>query len=402
MLRRMKYPKWLPYLLGFLTAVGPVSTDLYLPSFTAIEHDFGSPRGAAQITLAAWFVGFAIGQLMQGALTDWLGRRRPLIVGTVFYTFAAAGCALSPNMETLAFFRFATAIGGAASSVIARAIVRDHADGQAAAGIMAQLMMVTGVAPILAPSAGGFLLEIMSWRGLFWICTAYGAIASALVYFLLPESLPIERRQVFHPVRVFQRYGAILIEPSFATNALLASAGMFTVFAFLAGSPALTSAFHMSSSQVGLVLMAAAAPYIFAAQANPRLLRLLGMDAVIRLGAGVSLIAVLTMFAVARLGHTPLVVFIVLVMINNGAIGLVMPNAAISALSRHPHQAGSASALMGSLNFTSAAICSTIGGAIADGTMRPITLVLLIGSAGISIARLLRAMAGARVARAQA
>jgi DHA1 family bicyclomycin/chloramphenicol resistance-like MFS transporter len=166
-------PGWLPLLLGFLTAVGPLSTDMYLPAFPAIEAELGTRWGGVEGTLAAWFVGLAAGQMVQGTLADRLGRRPPLIAGTALYALASAGCALAPDMASLSIWRCAAAFGGAASAVIPRAVVRDLADGLAAARLMSRLMLVMGAAPVLAPSLGGLLLGAGGWRSIFWAAAAY-------------------------------------------------------------------------------------------------------------------------------------------------------------------------------------------------------------------------------------
>src|SRR6195952_2751645 len=172
----MAYPVWLPVLLGFLTAVGPLSTDMYLPAFPAIEASLGGQPGMAQITLATWFAGLAVGQITQGSLSDRYGRRGPLIFGTLVYSLANAGCALAPDIWTLSILRFIAAFGGSASMVIPRAIVRDLADGHAAARLMSRLMLVMGAAPILAPTLGGLVLGFASWHAIFWLTFAYGGL----------------------------------------------------------------------------------------------------------------------------------------------------------------------------------------------------------------------------------
>ena len=186
----MAFPTWLPLLLGLLTAVGPVSTDMYLPAFPAIEAALGGAPGTAQITLATWFVGLAIGQITQGPLSDRLGRRGPLVVGTVIYTLASVGCAVAPDLFTLSLMRLVAALGGSASMVITRAIVRDLTDGHAAARMMSKLMLVMGAAPILAPTLGGLVLAFAGWQAIFWICALYGAVSCVFVALLLPETLP--------------------------------------------------------------------------------------------------------------------------------------------------------------------------------------------------------------------
>ncbi len=399
MVPRMKIPRYLPYMLGTLTAVGPISTDLYLPAFHKIEAGFGLPHGAAQITLATWFFGFAVGQMLQGAATDWLGRRTPLLAGTLIYSLASLGCALAPGMGALALGRFLSAIGGAASSVVPRAVVRDHADGHAAARIMAQLALVTGVAPLLAPAVGGFLLTFISWRWLFGFCVFYGLVSSALVYFFLPETLPPHKRHAIHVGAALQRYWGILREPHFASHTFMSSAALFAIFSFVSGSPVMVTAYHISTARMGVLLTCASIPYILSAQLNPRLLAVFGTDRVIGGAVVGTLVASSLAFVGARLWVLPLPVFIGMVMANTMSLGLIMPNAMISALSRHARSAGSASALAGTVNFLAAALCGWLSGIVADGTVRPITGMLLGGSMVLVVAQMVRLRVRRVVAR---
>ncbi len=170
--------KKLPILLGFLIAVGPVSTDMYLPAFPLLAREFHD-SAAPQYSLAAYFVGLAVGQMTQGALSDRLGRRLPLLAGMVIYTLASIGCAVSWNVQSLAIFRFLAALGCSAGLVIPRAMVRDLVDGPAAAKMFSQLMLVMGVAPIVAPMLGAFTIEFASWRVIFLAATVYGVLAVA-------------------------------------------------------------------------------------------------------------------------------------------------------------------------------------------------------------------------------
>ena len=204
MTRRMRFPAWLPILLGFLTAVGPSTTDMYLPAFPAIEASFGAPPGSAQLTLAAWFAGLAIGQMTQGTLSDRFGRKRPLIVATAIYTVACLGCALAPSVQWLATFRALSALGASAGMVIPRAMVRDLAEGHAAAVLLSRLSLVMGAAPILAPTVGSAVLAFADWRGNFWIHTAYGATCWRLVVLLLPDTLPEGQALCLKQIQHFQ------------------------------------------------------------------------------------------------------------------------------------------------------------------------------------------------------
>ena len=206
----MSYPAWLPILLGFLTAVGPATTDMYLPAFPSIEASFGAPAGSAQLTLAAWFAGLAVGQMTQGTLSDRFGRKRPLIVATAVYTLACLGCALAPSIQWLAAFRALAAIGASAGMVIPRAMVRDLAEGHAAAVLLSRLSLVMGAAPILAPALGSAVLAFADWRGIFWILTAYGVACWVLVVMLLPDTLAQERRIRLRLGEQLARYRSIL------------------------------------------------------------------------------------------------------------------------------------------------------------------------------------------------
>jgi len=224
-------------------------------------------------------------------------------------------------------------------------------------------------------------------------------IALTLVFFLLPETLPAEKRHPANVLAAVRRYGVILGERNFLANAMMVSAAMFTVFAFMSSSPALIPAYHISTAHFGYVLTFAALPFILSAQLNPRLLALLGTDRVIRIGVtGVAISAILLLLN-TYLWHPPLGLLIANVMLTTGSIGLVMPNASISALSRHPQNAGSASAMLGTFQFLSAALCGTAAGAIADGTVRPIAELILAGAIPLVIAQMIRLKVRAALVR---
>ena len=374
-------PAWLPLLLGFLTAINPISTDMYLPAFPQMEAEFGSGPGSAQLTLATWFLGLAVGQVTQGTLSDRFGRRGPLILGTVLYTLATVGCALAPDMGWLAAFRFVEAFGASASSVIPRAVVRDKVTGLEAARIMSRLILVMGAAPILAPSLGGALLGVAGWRSIFWAMAAYGALSGLLVWWLLPDTLPPERRLRLGPAALLRNFGRVLAEPVFLTHALLGAAVMFCIFAYISGAPAIyIEHFGITPGQFAIVFGASAAGFIGGAQLNPPLSarfgpgRVLTAASFILLGNGVFL-AVL-----AWTGWGGMWGFFPPVLIMLTASSLIMPNSAVGALARHGQRAGTASALLGTLQFAVAALGSMGVGVLADGTPRPVAAVILFGA----------------------
>ncbi|MBU8540157.1 multidrug effflux MFS transporter [Falsiroseomonas tokyonensis] len=382
-------PTWLPLLLGFLTAVGPLSTDMYLPAFPAIEAELGRGWGGVEVTLSAWFLGLAVGQLVQGTLADRLGRRRPLIVGTAIYTLASVGCALASDMAMLSIFRCIAAFGGAASAVIPRAMVRDLATGLDAARLMSKLMLVMGAAPILAPTLGGLLLESGGWRSIFWVSACYGFASCLLAALLLPETLPPDRRQRQSPMKLLGDFGRIARERGFLTHAVMGGAAMFMVFAFIGGAPEVYIAqYGIAPARFGLLFAVSAIGFIGLTQFNPWLLGRFGA-LVPRVALRVSFGAVLLMALAAFTGWGGFLGLYLPACLALACTGLVMPNAAVGALARHGMRAGSASALLGTLQFGLAALGAGLVGALTVDTAQPMVLLML---AGVSVALLAEAL----------
>jgi DHA1 family bicyclomycin/chloramphenicol resistance-like MFS transporter len=387
----MPFPSWLPVLLGFLTAVGPISTDMYLPAFPALESDLGAPVGSAQITLATWFCGLAVGQITQGTLSDRFGRRAPLLVGTMLYTLGSAACALSPNLFWLSAFRAVTAIGASASMVIPRAMVRDLSDGLAAARLMSKLMLVMGVAPILAPSLGSAVLGIASWRAIFWFATGYGVLAAVVVGTLLPETLPAQHRVRLGVAGLVQRYAYIARERVFLTHAVMGGAAFFGMFAYIGGSsPVFIDGLGLSPARYALVFSTCAAGFIAASQVNARILPRFGMFRVIRAASRLYWCAAAALAAVAFSGHAGAVALIVPLAAAMTSLGFLMPNTTVGALSRHAAHAASASALMGTMQFAMGAVSGVAVGWLTDGTPRGMAALMLLGATATVLVDLCR------------
>ncbi|UFN49599.1 multidrug effflux MFS transporter [Roseomonas sp. OT10] len=373
-------PSWLPLLLGFLTAIGPISTDMYLPAFPAIEASLHSAAGTAQVTLATWFLGLACGQIVQGSLADRFGRRAPLLVGTAIYTAASIGCALATDMASLSLFRLLAALGGSASAVIPRAVVRDLTEGLASARLMSRLMLVMGVAPILAPTLGGLLLDLAGWRAIFWVSAAYGLASTLLVWRLLPDTLPVELRTRLGATGLLARYIEVARDRSFMAHALLGGAAMFTVFAFISAAPALfINGFGLSPRSFALLFAVTASGFIGASQLNPWLVARFGPGRVITGATLTAAAAVLLLLAGALTGIGGLPGIFVPAVLALATSGLILPNAAVGALARHGARAGSASALLGTLQYAMAAMGSMAVGLIGEGRATPMALVMLLG-----------------------
>lgn len=373
--------RWMPGLLGFLTAIGPVSTDIYLPAFPAIEASFVSGEGSAQITLASWFAGLAVGQVTQGTLADRFGRRAPLMVGLALYTLASIGCALAPSLGMLTAMRAMAAFGGSASMVIPRAVVRDLADGHAAAKLMSQLMLVMGVAPILAPTLGGAVLSVASWRVIFWFAAAYGLVSLGLVWAALPETLAPVRRVRLGLGGMAARYANVLTERHFLVHAAIGGFAMFGMFSYIGGSPPIyIERYGLGPAAYGAVFGFGAAGFILGSQINPRILHRFGGAAVLRAGVRGNLVATLVLAGFAFGGRFgPWSVFLPTV-VALFCMGFVQPNATVGALSRHAAHAGTASALMGTMQFILAAISGTAVGWLTDGSARPMAALMVLGA----------------------
>jgi MFS transporter, DHA1 family, multidrug resistance protein len=384
-------PSWLPTLLGYFIAVGPAATDMYLPAFPAVEHSFGTAPGTAQLTLATWFAGMAVGQITVGTLSDRFGRRLPLILGTASFTLATIGCALAPSLMWLAIFRALAAIGASAGLVVPRAVVRDLAEGHRAAVMMSRLVLVMGVAPILAPSIGGAVLAFAQWRVIFWVLALYGAIGCTLAWRLLPETLPQERRVRLRMAEQLRRYAGILRERGFITHAAMGAGGAFCLFGYLAGSaPVFILGFGLAPWQFALIFGLCSCGMIACAQVNAKLLPPLGLSRMLTIVANVSLAATAALAVLAFVGVHVLALIVAPIFVALSCQGFSNPNTSAGALQHHAARAGSASALMGMAQFSVGATSGLLVGLLTDGTPRGMAALMLCGSLAMVIADRLR------------
>ena len=291
----------------------------------------------------------------------------------------------------MAVFLFLDAFGGSASMVIPRAIVRDLADGHAAARLMSRLILVMGAAPILAPTLGGAVLGFGSWHTIFWLTTGYGLVCAVLVGAVLPETLAARHRMKLGFAGTVARFGNVARDRVFLGYALTGGFGMFGMFAYIGGSPPVfIQRFGFSPERYGMLFGLSAAMFIVSSQVSPRLLPRFGGARIVRAAALAYAAAGLALLGFALWGHGNAATIVVPVMVAMGCMGFIMPNAAVGALSRHAHQAGSASALMGTMQFTLAACAGVLVGALSDGTARPMAAMLLLGALGAVTADRLR------------
>jgi MFS transporter, DHA1 family, multidrug resistance protein len=359
--------------LGALTALTPASIDMYLPSFPALGRDLGASPGSVQLTLSAYLVGLALGQAMYGPLADRLGRRRPLMAGLALYVIATLGCALAPSIAALIALRFVQALGGSACLVIPRAIVRDRFDPQASARVYSHLMLVVGVAPILAPLLGGQIVRLAGWRAVFGVLTALGLGAFLLAALALPRS----GVRAATPSAGLRDYARLLADRRFVGFALCGGLAMAGMFAYISSSPyVLIELYGIPPHAFGWVFGGNAAALIASAQVNGLLLLRLRTETILRHSLIGALLVGTALVVVTATAVGGLPVLLVLLFVYVATRGFLQPNAAAGALADHPQRAASASALFGVVQFGGATVASALVGAVHDGTARPMALVM--------------------------
>ena len=377
-------------LLGALSAFAPLSIDMYLPALPALERSLGAPAALVQFTLSAFLAGMAIGQAFHGPLSDRFGRKPPLVAGLTLFVLASIGCAVAPDVETLIALRFLQALGGCAGGVIAQATVRDRMGGQDAARIFSLLMLVMGVAPVLAPLLGGWLLLWANWRAVFWVLAAFGLVCLVVAMVWLPESRPPEKRTTGGVVAAVVNYGRLLGNGRFVGLMLTSGFGMGGMFAYITASPHLfIEVFGVSPQAYGWLFGLNAAGMVAASQVNRFLLGRMPVGRVLALGSAVNLVSALVLFAVALADFGGLVGILVPLFFAIASIGLIAPNAMASALHDEPLHAGSAAALMGVSIFLGGAVSAAAVAAVHGGAAMAMAGVIA-GAALVSyLARLL-------------
>jgi DHA1 family bicyclomycin/chloramphenicol resistance-like MFS transporter len=356
-------------LLGSLMAFGPLSIDTYLPAFPAIGAAFGSDAAAVQRTLSLYFAGLAVGQVVYGPLADRYGRRAPLLGGMTLYVIAAIGCATAPSLGALTAWRFAQALGGCSGMVITRAVVRDRFAPREMARVFSQLMLVMGVAPILAPLLGSTLLAAFGWRGIFWTLAAFGTACIIAQGLALSESLPVERRAKAGLRAIIATYASLLRDRRFLAPVIGAGLLWSTMFVYIGGAPFVyMELFDVSPSAFGIFFGANAAGMIGSAQINARLLRVQSPGRLLRFGAWLVTVSGVALLGAMVTGWGGLFAVAVPIFFMLSGLGFIGGNASSAALAPFPHAAGSASALMGTVQFAIGAVSGAVAAALFSGT----------------------------------
>lgn len=371
---RPRLPAWL-LLVGVMTALGPVTIDMYLPGFVSIEREFGT-RGV-EATMAAFIAGLAIGQLFYGPISDRFGRKPPLYVGYSIYTLGSVGCAIATNMAMLTGMRIVQALGGCAGLVIGRAIVRDRCEPHEAARAFTTLTMIVALGPVIAPAAGGFVITHFGWRATFVVQAVFGILVMLLMHNVLRESHDVRNAQTLTIVDVLRSYAQLVRNRQFVACSLLMGFAMASMFCYVTGAPlVITTNYGLTPQQLGSLIGLNGLAFLSASILNMRALKkITPVQLLARYIWGPPLLgtALLLLSLVLKL---PLWTMVALQLLFFVCVGRIGPNVTALALAPHGRQAGTASALLGA---TQSALTAAGGLAVAifsDGTVRTLAAIM--------------------------
>jgi DHA1 family bicyclomycin/chloramphenicol resistance-like MFS transporter len=363
--------------LGLLTASGALGIDTYLPAFPDIARGYGVGEDRVQLSLVSYFVALAAGQMIYGPVSDRVGRRLPLLAGFALFVVASFAAAVATSIEMLIVVRFVQGLGACAGMVIPRAIVRDLRSGEEAARLFALMLLVLGVSPILAPLLGSLLLAYLPWQAAFWFLGGFGLCCIALILFLLEETHPPDRRQGVGLVSAFMAYRGLLGDRGFLLTVLVGGCSQAVVFAYLAGSPFIYITLHaVPPAAYSLLFALNAIGLIGMAQLNVRFIRRLGATRLILMASTVQTAAAGALLAASLVHVDSVPVIASCLFFCVGAQGLVGPPTAMLALEDNAAIAGSASSLMGAIQFACGAVSGSLVSLFFNGTSVPFAAVI--------------------------
>ena len=348
------------FILGLLAMLMPLSIDMYLPALPVISAQFGVPAGSAQMTLSTYILGFALGQLFYGPMADSLGRKPVILGGTLVFAAAAVACALAQSIDQLIVMRFLHGLAAAAASVVINALMRDIYPKEEFSRMMSFVMLVTTIAPLVAPMAGGAVLAWFSWHVIFWILALAALLASAMIFFFIDETLPVERRQKFN-IRTTMGNFASLFRHKRVLSYMLASGFSFAgMFSFLSAGPFVYIELnHVSPQHFGYYFALNIVFLFIMTIINSRFVRRVGALNMFRAGLWIQFVMAIWLVASAFLG-VGFWALVVGVAAFVGCVSMVSSNAMAVILDEFPHMAGTASSLAGTFRFGIGAIVGAL------------------------------------------
>ena len=383
----------LALVLGLLSAIGPFAIDMYLPALPAIGRALHADVHQVQLSLMAFFLSFALSQIVYGPASDMFGRKRPLYVGIALFVAGSVGCALAPDIAWLIGFRAVQGLGAGAPNVITRAVVRDLHTGAEATRLMSLLMLVFSVSPILAPLVGSLIIDAGGWQAIFWAIALIGASGLLLTAVALEETRPLEERAGSGIGSTARAFALLVRDPHFMGLTGVASFSLAAFFVYLSNSSfVLINHYGLTPREYGMAFGLNAASFIGASQFAGRLAHRYGNARVVSISVAGFALAMCAGSALNFAGVDTLATLIAMLMIGFGFLGLVMPAVSVMALDHHGDIAGAASALMGTLQMVSGALVIALMGPFVDGTARP----MLAGIAVVALATWLLAWVSLR------
>jgi MFS transporter, DHA1 family, multidrug resistance protein len=377
------------FIFGFLSAIAPLSIDIYLPALPMLRQALASDEAQTLFTLSAFFIGFSGGQLLFGPLSDRFGRKGVLLVGLVVYVAASTACALAANMSAIVFWRFVQAFGGSVVPTVVQAMVRDLYDRNQSARVLSLNMLVTASAPVVAPLLGGQVLLWFDWRAIFWVLVLFGII-SLIAALALPETLAASRRSEAHPVTMLLGYFEFFRSSRYVGYVACSTLYFCCLFAFIAASPFVyIDYFRVPPQYYGFLFGVNMLGMIASTFINSRIVLEHGSDQLLRLACVIGAIGGLSLLVTGLSGAGGIVGLAVPVFIVLSLLTMVASNAISGALSVFPHRAGAAAALAGALQFGAGALASAAVGWSADGTPRPMSAIICAAAIAALFANLL-------------
>jgi len=368
---------YLILILGLLTAIGPLSIDMYLPAFPDIAKSLHTSVAQVTLSLSSFFIGISAGQLLYGPLLERFGRKKPLYVGLCLYLLASIGCAFAASINALIALRLLQALGGCVGMVASRAMVRDLFDVKENAKIFSTLMLVVAVSPIIAPTLGGYITAVLGWHYVFVMLIIVGILMLTGVYFLLPETKKPDPGFSLKPLPILKSYAGVITHPQFYTYALTAAISAASIYAYIGGSPhVFMEIYKVNEKQYGWIFALIAMGLIGASQLNSVLLKNYTSEQIIRTALTCQTIIGAAMVLISFFGWGDLFITIFFIFIFLCCQGFVFPNASALSLASFGHNAGSASALLGGIQMGIGAGTSALVSLLQNNTALPMTAVM--------------------------
>ncbi|MEG3159416.1 multidrug effflux MFS transporter [Sphingomonas sp. LB2R24] len=369
-------------ILSVLMGFGSISTDIYLPALPTMGQALGSTSGTMELTISGYLVGFSLGQLLWGPIGDRYGRRLPVAAGIVLFVIGSAGCALSDTAWQMIGWRVVQAVGACAGVVLARAMVRDMYDRDRAAQMLSTLIVIMAIAPLIGPLVGGQILAFGSWRIIFWLLVGIGVL-TLVALFSLPETLAPEQRNREPMIRAIAGYGNLLRQRAILGYAGVGAFFYMGIYAYIAGTPfAYISYYHVPAQAYGWLFGSVIAGIMAVNMINTRLVTKLGSDRLLRAGTTGTAVFGVAVAVAAGTGWGGLWCLAATLFLFSAMSGLIVANSIAGALARFPERAGTASALVGAIQYGAGIVGSALVGAFADGTPWPMGWVVAVAGTG--------------------